>query len=160
MKEAVALVMDYYVMSVNGQIPIILEAHLDNFRKHIKEKTVVMGKDTYLSLGEPNNALQNTAKEIVVMSRHEIFPKPIKVCRTLTQLLDDYKDFIVIGGRTFFADIIPILDKLYITEVSAAVKEGENLKYFPSFTQLKLKNPHAEFKHEGDFYYRLLEYTR
>lgn len=159
MIELIVQVLDHNIMEVNDIFPLIIEKHLEILNETIKDKVVVMGHNTYKSLGEPNTALLETAKEIVVMSRTMIFPKPIKVCRTISELLKRYPDFIVIGGESLFSDIIMLADKVYVTEVSQMAEFG-SYKYFPKMNNFKLTNPNAEFLHEGDNYFRLLTYSR
>lgn len=161
MIELIALTIDNNICSVNGQIPVVLEAHLNRLRETIAEKTVVMGHNTYKSLGEPNTALQQTAKEVIVMSRHMTFPKPIKVCRTLIELLERFPDFIVIGGASLFADTMVMANIVYVTEVSERGESWSVVKTLPNLANnFTLKNPNAEFQHEGDTYFRNLIYTR
>lgn len=160
MIEIIALTIDNNICSINGQIPIILEAHLERLREVIKNKIVVLGHNTYNSLGEPNNALQSFSKEIVVMSRHGKFPKPIKVCRTLTELLERFPDFVVVGGASLFADTIVMTNTVYVTEVSERGESWSVVKTFPSLKSFSLSNPNAEFQQEGDTYFRNLIYFR
>lgn len=157
MVEMIALTIDNNVCIVDNQIPVILKAHLERFREMICGKVVVMGSKTLDSI---NCVPFSLADETVVLTRngkhygHGIIPMS-----SLVQIMDTYKDFIVIGGASVFADFMPIAEKIYITEVSE-VGKGNTFKLFPSLKNFKLKNPDADMLNEGDYYYRLLTYVK
>ena len=158
MIEMIALVVDNRIICVDGQIPIILEAHLERFRNKILNKNVVMGRITFESLG--GFGFNSAANTIILSRSTKINKKNIHVENSVVSLMSDYKDFIVIGGQTCFADFMPVADKVYITEVSEIAEPGQNFKIFPSLNNMKLTNPNAEMLTEGDHYYRFLTYKR
>ena len=158
MIEMIAMTLDNNVIMVNNMMPLILESHLDRLRDNIKNKVVVMGKHTYQSLGE-KNALGGTASRLVIMSRNMPKKQGIAVVYSMSELLENYKDFIVIGGSSLFYNMFMLADAVYITEVSERPQPGVH-KTFPNLNRMELINPDAEFLHEGDTYYRKLVYKR
>ena len=156
MIELIAMTVDGGIISIDNQIPLILEAHLQRIRDLTYDKTIVMGHNTYESL-LAKNALSSGAKDVVIVSRKTV--RGSKSVQFLTSLLKEYSDFIVLGGASIFADTVVIADRVFITEVSEKPYEGE-YKYFPSLKQFYLVNPNATFLHEGDTYYRFLIYKR
>lgn len=158
MIEMIALIVDNSVMSVDNQMPIILETHLDRLRDTIKDKVIVLGKDCYESLGA-KNALGSTASRIVILSRTMNKKQGITVVNSLTELISEYPNFIVIGGESMFYDLIILTDIVHITEVSERAEEGIT-KTFPALKRFTLENPSAEFQIENDHYFRFLTYKR
>ena len=157
MIEMIALTVDNFIMSVDGKIPIILKSHLHKIRQQIKGKIVVMGSVTYEGLGEQPF---HSAKQVVIISRHKKYPRNVKVVHTVLELITEYKDFIVVGGSTLFADIMPMADRVYMTEVLETAEHCNSFKLFPNMKHMKLSNPNAEFETEGDHYFRFLTYKR
>jgi len=158
MIEQIVLTVDGQVISIDNQIPLILEAHLERLRSLIKGKIVLLGRKCYESLGE-KNALASTASRIVVLSRNMNKKQGISVIHSLSELVDNYKDFIVLGGESTFMNLIMMTDIVYVTEVSETPEPG-TYKTFKGLKRFHLENPNAEFLNENDHYFRLLEYKR
>jgi len=132
---------DNFVIGSKGTIPWHLPNDLKHFKKLTLNKTVVMGRKTFESLGKelPNR------KNIVVTS------KQLKV-QTVKSLSDIKEDYFIIGGQRLYEEALKIADVLYITIIHKIIN-GDT--YFPStFKQcFKMKHIETYFSHELNCFY-------
>lgn len=106
-------------IGINNSLPWHEPLDLAWFKKHTLGKTIVMGRNTYESIGKP---LPNR-RNIVLTS------KPIEGVECLTgidELLN--QDIMVIGGASVYEVFLPYTDKLYLTRMNAS-PEGDT--FFP-----------------------------
>jgi len=102
-------------------------ADMQWFRQHTLDKTIIMGRKTFESLGQsPLPKRRN-----IIISRH---PHPTEkniewVANTsmITQLAA-HDEVIIIGGAQLYAATLPLADRLIYTEIDAAF-EGDT--WFP-----------------------------
>ena len=135
--------------------------------KHVRAVTVgkplIMGRRTYESIGRPLPDRTN-----IVLTRDQSFTADgVKVAHTPEEaiaLAGDAPETIVFGGADVFKLFMPMVDRLYLTEVDAEVKDGDT--FFPPFTQginfTVLENvPHpADERHAYSFRFMTLERIR
>jgi dihydrofolate reductase len=95
--------------------------HISNDLKYFKtitsEHTVIMGKNTWLSL--PVKPLPKR-KNIIVSQSLNLNEENVFVVRTIHDAIDistDNSENFIIGGATVYEQFLPIADKLYITKV-------------------------------------------
>ncbi len=132
--------------------------------KHVRAVTIgkplIMGRRTYESIGRPLPDRTN-----IVLTRDPSFKADgVKVARTPEEaiaLAGDAPETIVFGGADIFKLFMAKVDRLYLTEVDADVKDGDT--FFPPFTQginfKVLENvPHpADERHAYAFRFMTLE---
>jgi len=131
--------------------------HLPDDLKHFKEITqnhpVVMGLNTYYSIGKP---LPNRINVIVSKDKIEI-PN----CYVFTSLqeaidfaLSKDKEIFIIGGASIYKQTIDSADKLYLTIVDQEVSDAD--AFFPDYSEFKniLKQENFE---TDDFKYSFVE---
>lgn len=96
-------------------------------------KTVLMGKNTYLSLPKKFRPLPNR-KNIVISSQVPVeLHENLYWYKSLDIAFEDLKkedEIYIIGGATIYEQTIDIADIVYATEVQAMI-DGD--VYFPSF---------------------------
>ena len=119
------------VIGRNNALPWHLSEDLRYFKRVTMGKPIVMGRKTYESIGRPLPGRSN-----IVISRNPGFEaEGIRVVASLDEALslatdiaemDGAEELVVIGGGEIYAAAIPRADRLYITEVHAAV-EGDAL---------------------------------
>lgn len=110
-----------------------LLCHLPNDLKYFKSvtqgHTVIMGRNTYLSL--PNGALPN--RRNIVLSRNPDFKiNDGEVSSSLREAVDRCKndaEIFVIGGGTVYNEAINIADRLYITIIHHRFEKTDT--FFP-----------------------------
>jgi len=132
--------------------------------KHVRAVTIgkplIMGRRTYESIGRPLPDRTN-----IVLTRDPSFKADgVKVARTpevAIALAGDAPETIVFGGAEIFKLFMPMVERLYLTEVDADVKDGDT--FFPPFAQgvnfKVLENvPHpADERHAYAFRFMTLE---
>ena len=102
----------------NGSIPWHLPADMHYFKQITINHTVIMGKNTYLSLGKP---LINR-KNIVLSHSLQVNNDNVRIFDNLDllkQYINKQKDEIfVIGGAHLYQQFLPIAQRLYITKTN------------------------------------------
>jgi dihydrofolate reductase len=117
------------VVGKNNALPWYLPADLQYFKRTTLGKPIVMGRKTFESIGRPLPGRTN----IVISANPHYAAEGIAVVSSLAQalayageiaLIDGTEELMVIGGASIYAAAIPLADRLYVTEVHAAV-EGD-----------------------------------
>ena len=121
------------VIGRNNQLPWYLPEDLKYFKRVTMGKPIVMGRKTFESIGKPLPGRVN----IIVTRNPNYLAEGIKVVTDIDAaikladdiaVLDGSEELMVIGGAQLYADILPSVDRLYLTEVHAEV-EGD--AFFP-----------------------------
>lgn len=140
------------VIGNNGRIPWKAEGEQKRFKALTTGNAVIMGRRTYEEIGRPLPDRLN-----IVISTTKSFNGVITV-KNLKSALEYAKgtDAFISGGARLYEEILPIVDKMYITEVDLDI-EGDT--FFPEFDEsLFEKEIVKEVK--GDISYTYLTYTR
>lgn len=114
-------------IGINNELPWKLPEDLKYFKQVTSGKAIIMGRTTYDSLGRP---LPNRTN--IVMTRDADWEGPIgtRVVHSLEAALalaeavavSNYQDeVVVIGGAQIYAQLLPQVERLYITEVHTEV---------------------------------------
>ncbi len=115
----------------NGNsLPWYYSEDLKYFRRVTNHKAVLMGYNTYLSIVERNGKiLPNRAN--YVLTEEDTLPHGGIVVTNLDELLEAYKDqeLFVIGGRMVYEQMLPLVDRLYITRIPGT---HEGNVFFPT----------------------------
>lgn len=143
--SAIVAVSENSVIGKNNSLPWHLPEDLRFFRKMTSGHPVIMGRNTFVSLGK--KAL-NDRPTYVVTSQPDTLPKRDDVIYvgSLQEALDDIdlrEDIshtpFVIGGAALYAEafVHPAFDKLYMTRVNVVVeqKEGDSIVSFPGLSE-------------------------
>ena len=101
--------------------------------KYFTEKTlnhiIVMGRNTYVSIGRPLPKREN-----IVITHHPVSHDEV-TSMTLEKFLETYKDskevIYCIGGEQIYKELLPYADEILLTRVE---KEYKANKYFPDVT--------------------------
>ena len=149
------------LIGVNNELPWKLKDDLEHFKNYSMHKPIIMGKNTYESIGRP---LPNRIN--IVVSSTMKPSKDLNVCRTLDQALQIAKDIpseeaILIGGSRIFSEGFNNVNKLVISWVEADHLEGD--VYFPAFDINKWKevsNESFEADEFNEFKFRICEYIK
>ncbi|MCX6796186.1 MAG: dihydrofolate reductase [Candidatus Falkowbacteria bacterium] len=135
--------------------------HISDDLKHFKAITtghvVIMGKNTYLSMGKP---LPNRFNIVIAAEPNFIAPG----CEVVHSIPDAIKlgkaqtgkDIFIIGGGQIYAQTLPFVEKLYLTLVDNAPEADT---FFPDYSEFK--NIISEEEHEQNgLHYKFVELTR
>ncbi len=132
----------------NNELPWYIPEDLKHFKKLTLGHTVVMGRKTYESivkrLGKPL-----PDRTSVVITRQADYPVPpgVFVYTNLYKSIEHHNDgeLFCIGGGELYKEVLPLADKLYLTEVRQTV-DGDT--FFPEFDKKKWQELERE-DHEG-----------
>ena len=116
------------VIGNNNEIPWHLPADFTYFKKITTGHPVIMGRKTFESIGRPLPGRRN-----IVVSRNPVFRADgVEVVASLQQAIDacnnqhECTEAFVIGGATLYAEALPCVGLVYLTEVDAA-PDGDTL---------------------------------
>ena len=119
----------------DNQLPWHLPEDLRYFRAVTMGKPVVMGRKTHESIGRPLPGRPN-----IVISRQQGYqPEGVVVVESLEPAVElaarlalqsDAGEAIIMGGADIYRQVLPLVDRMYLTEVHANI-EGD--AFFPEF---------------------------
>lgn len=122
---------DKQLIGKDNALPWHLPADLSYFKKTTTGKTVLMGRKTYESIGFPLPNRRN-----IIVSRNPDFQA--KGCEVISNidaalaLAKNDNEVMIMGGASFYEQMFPTVDRLYITQIEGKF-EGD--AYFPSFNR-------------------------
>lgn len=117
------------VIGVNNSLPWHLPDDLRHFKALTLGHTIIMGRKTYESIGRP---LPGRTTVIVSRDRHYKVAGCLTVASieaALAVCADDDEVFFV-GGAQMYAQVLPIAQRLYLTEIQA---DYDGDAWFPEF---------------------------
>lgn len=137
-----------------GCIPWKIKGEQKRFKELTTGNVVVMGRRSYEEIGKP---LPN--RTTIVVSRTKEFRG--ENCYTVGSLQEAIAlagniDVFISGGAVLYEEALPIVDKMYITEIEAMI-DGDT--YFPKFDEndfIKEVNESCD----GEIPYTYVTYTR
>ncbi|WP_282777357.1 dihydrofolate reductase [Phaeodactylibacter xiamenensis] len=142
------------VIGKDDDIPWHLPADLKYFKRRTLNHHIIMGRKTFESIGRPLPKRTN-----IIVTRNPFFMvSNCLVAGSLQEAIDLARnngedEAFIIGGGTIYEQVMPLIDRLYLTEVDTEVENGE--VFFPAVDpavwsevsseahQPDEKNPHA-----------------
>ena len=147
------------VIGLNNRMPWHLPADLRHFKALTLGKPVVMGKQTYLSLGKPLPERRN-----IVLTHDVDFKAPgCDIAHDWPEVLalcEDSEEIMIIGGEAVYRQTLPIATRMYLTEIAIKV-EGD--RFFPQWDEqewLLLDKKSFVADDKNPYNYSFLEYGR
>lgn len=104
------------VIGYQNQMPWHLPADLQHFKRITLGHPIIMGCNTYDSLGKPLPGRLN----IVITRRELIAPEEVKVVNSLEAALNlvrDVPEVFIIGGQQIFQQSLALVQRLYLTQI-------------------------------------------
>ncbi|MEL7128029.1 MAG: dihydrofolate reductase [Pseudomonadota bacterium] len=153
------------VIGLNGSLPWRLASDLAFFKDATLGKPIIMGRSTWESL--PRQPLPG--RDNIVLSRNWDYAAPgARVYSSLGPALNAARtmasksvvdEIFIIGGAMLYEKSLPLIDRLYVTEVDAA-PEGD--AYFPDIDDNRWEETwrrehSADPKNDHDFVIRRLD---
>lgn len=153
----VALIVAYAknrVIGNQGMIPWKIKGEQKRFRELTTGNVVVMGRRSFEEIGKPLPNRMN-----IVVSSTKVFTG--ENCCTVGSLqeaiqLAGNRDVFVSGGARLYEEALPIVEKMYITEIEETI-DGDT--YFPEFDEEDFVKVIDE-RFEGEIPYTYVTYTR
>ena len=135
--------------------------HLKNDMKYFRETTlnhpIIMGYNTYLSIGRPLPNRKN-----IVLTRKDIKIDGSIVYHSIEDLLakEDINsdEYFVIGGASIYNSFINLANKMYLTMIDAEFPNAD--AYFPTFNDSEWIVMKTEEKNEEIINYKFVVYER
>ena len=117
------------VIGKNGEIPWKIKGEQKQFRELTTGNVVVMGRKSYEEIGHP---LPNR-KNIVVSKSKTFTGENLVTVTSLQEALScsNGENIYIAGGYGLFKEALPLVDKMYITEVDITIDNGD--VFFPEF---------------------------
>lgn len=141
-------------LGLNNKLLWHLPNDLKFFKKVTLNHTVIMGKNTYLSIGRKLPNRVNIVLSTTLTSNEVIVCKNLK--EALKYIKDDEEVFII-GGEKVYELFLPYADNLYLTEVD---KNAEADAYFPFFDKTLYERRVLDKNNDGDINYEHVLYVR
>jgi dihydrofolate reductase len=136
--------------------------HLPDDFKHFKSltlgKPVIMGRKTFESIGKALPGRKN-----IVISRGGFSAPDITVVDTIDKALmtaGNVDEVMIIGGASFYAQMIDRADRMYLTIVDA---ECEGDAWFPEFNSddwVAMSSRHHPADERNNYAFTMIEYRR
>ena len=143
----------------NNKLIWHLKEDMQYFRKTTMNHPVIMGYNTYKSIGR---ALPNRLNIVVTKNnKDKITDKSILVYDDLNKLIKDLKDeeeYFVIGGSSIYQEFYDIANKMYLTEINAEDRNADS--YFPKINYNEWQKHIINHLEENDIIYAFAIYER
>ncbi len=106
------------VIGEKGKLPWHIPADLERFKKMTVGKAIVMGKNTFISIGRP---LPNRVN-IVLTSDMSLDTGSAQKALSVEEakiiaFSSGVNELVFIGGRKVYQTVLPIVQKMYVTDV-------------------------------------------
>lgn len=117
------------VIGKNGMIPWRIKGEQKQFKELTTGNVVIMGRKSYEEIGHPLPNRMN----IIVSRTAKYEGENLKTATSLEEAIEmaDGRDVYISGGYGLFKEAMPLVDKMYITEVDTVVEDGDT--FFPEF---------------------------
>ncbi len=119
------------VIGKNGCIPWRIKGEQKQFKELTTGNVVVMGRKSYEEIGHP---LPN--RKTIVVSRSKKFEgEDLATASSVKEAIEmaGNQDVYIAGGYGLYKEAIPLVEKMYITEVHMDVEDGD--VFFPEFDE-------------------------
>ena len=142
------------VIGNKGCIPWKIKGEQKRFKELTTGNVVIMGRRSYEEIGRP---LPNRTT-IVVSSTKNFDTENCFTAKSLEKAIElaGDKNIYISGGARLYEEALPLVEKMYITEIDCDI-EGDT--YFPEFDKNIFEKEINE-RFEGEIPYKYVTYTR
>ena len=142
------------VIGNNGCIPWKIKGEQKRFKELTTENVVIMGRRSYQEIGKP---LPNRTTIVITNTKNFNGENSFtaKTLKEATELAGD-KDIYISGGAKLYEEALPLVEKMYITEIDCDIN-GDT--FFPPFDKEQFIKEIDE-RYEGEIPYTYVTYTR
>lgn len=139
MLNMIVAVDKHNVIGVDNKLPWNIKEDLKYFKKITSGNIIIMGRNTYESIGKP---LPNR-KNVVLTRDHFFKPEGVTVVHSIERAISEFimkennddlnkKQIFIIGGAEVYKQFMPYVSRLYITQIDIVVK-GDT--FFPEYKE-------------------------
>ena len=145
----------YNVIGKNGEIPWNIKGEQKQFKELTTGNVVVMGRKSFEEIGHPLPDRRN----IIVSKSKKYIGENLITVNSLQEALNVSKNenVFISGGYGLFKEVLPFVDKMYITEIDIEIEDGD--VFFPEFDETKFIKTIGETG-GNDIKYTRTVYTR
>ena len=153
------------VIGVDNDLPWKLKADLAHFKEYTLNKTIIMGRKTFESIGRPlpkrtNFVISRTITEIPGAQVFDSLEAAITSSEEINKIEGIENEIVIIGGGYLFRDTIETVNKLLITRVDCHI-EGDIFYPDIDLTEWKLHSKESFKKDEdNDYNFEIEEYSK
>ncbi|MBQ7956100.1 MAG: dihydrofolate reductase [Lachnospiraceae bacterium] len=142
------------VIGNNGCIPWKIKGEQKRFKELTTENVVIMGRRSYEEIGKP---LPNRTT-IVISNTKNFNGENCFTAKTLKEAIElaGDKDIYISGGAKLYEEALPLVEKMYITEIDCDINGDA---FFPPFDKEQFIKEIDE-RYEGEIPYTYVTYTR
>ena len=127
--ELIAAIDLNYAIGFGNAMPWHLPDDLKYFKRMTLEKTVLMGRKTFLSIGKALPKRRN-----LILTRDPNFTaEGIEIVHSLEEALTLEPNLMVIGGGEIYTLALPLAFAMHLTFVNTRVENAD--AYFPAYNQ-------------------------
>jgi len=160
MISMISAVAENRVIGNKNALPWHLPADFKYFKETTLNKTIVMGLNTFKSIGE--KPLPGRKHIILNNDLSYIPPEDCLVAHSIDEVMEMAKDIpevMICGGASVYKQFLPLSQRLYLTYVKAS-PEGDT--YFPEvdmeeWKEVKREDHKADEKNQYDYSFVVLE---
>ena len=153
------------VIGVNNDLPWTLKDDLQHFKNYSMNKAIIMGRNTYDSIGRPlpnrfNIVVSNTMNETEGLSIAKNLAEALEMA-TNYSIAEHQDEIVLIGGARIFDEGMKYVNKLVISWVDAPNIKGD--VYFPSFDLAEWDQDKSEYfakSDDNEFSFQVVEYLK
>jgi len=118
-----------------------LPKELGHFKRTTLNKTVVMGRKTYESLGKP---LPNR-RNVILTRQKDLHIEGCDIVHSVEETLQKYgeDELMITGGGEIYELFMPIADRLYLTKVDVNIANAD--AFFPEFDEKEFQLTSSEY---------------
>lgn len=159
--STIVAVSNNYAIGKDNQIPWYLPADLKYFKKQTLNHHIIMGKNSYVSIGRPLPKRTN-----IILTRNPFYiVSNCFVFHSIGESLEFAKnngeeEVFIIGGGTIYEQTKDLWDKVYITEVDVEIEDADT--FFPrletdKWNLISSEHHSKDEKNNFDYTFKILE---
>lgn len=146
----IAAVAENGCIGIDNKLPWYLPEDLKYFKAVTSGKPVIMGRSTFDSLGRP---LPNRTNIVITRNRDYTAPEGVRVVYSLDEAIKlaeavahiaGNDEIVVIGGAQIYAEALPRIDRMYLTEVKKSVPGDA---FFPKWDAVQWRQVSRDAQH-------------
>lgn len=149
------------VIGRDNSLPWRLPDDMRWFRQHTLGKPCIMGRKTYESLPDRFRPLPDRLNIVVTRNPNYQAPGAV-IVRTIEAALaaaGNVAEVIIVGGAELFRALLPVADRIYLTEVHATVNGDVVFPEYPreDWRETYREDHQADERHEFPFTWLILD---
>jgi dihydrofolate reductase len=153
-----------HLIGDGGALPWRLPDEIRRFREITMGHPVLMGRKTYESIPQKFRPLKGRTN--IVLTTQKDYEAPgctiVHSLKEALEVVSPQQELMVIGGARLFEELMPIVDRLYLTAIDGEYKGDV---YFPEFDLREWREIGREFhpsdeRHDSPFSFLILDRMR